>query len=319
MNIIYTVCNRSSLPHALALGASVMEHQPGDIFYIGWVDNRPVPHLPEQYRIIPVTDLAIPLWQQMTEQYYDFELLPACRPWFAKKIMELNPHCNRLTFFAPTVLLLNSVESVIGRQAEMTLTPHITSPLRKSAPLEDKRILNIGMFHAGSWSIRKSTQTLDFLNWWAVRTLDRAKYDLCDGMCLDQLWLNFGPVRIHNWEKVSEPSWHYGLHRLPNHPLEAANGQFSVGGNTLLSVDFAGLLFFDPIWSDYAGMARRSIAFQELVSYYRTLLAAAGPEATPKGTPGYGQIPEIKAGRILRNKLAAKLSDITEFIDQYQI
>ena len=318
MNIIYTVCNRSSLPHALALGESVRQHQPDDIFYIGWVDNIPTPSLPDFFRIIPVTSLDIPSWAEMINHYYDFELLAACRPWFAKKILEVNPLYHRLTFFAPTVLLLQPVESIIGGQAEIFLTPHITHPLSKPSPLEDKRILNIGMFHAGSWSIRKSEQTLDFLNWWAVRTLDRAKFDLCEGMCMDQLWLNFAPVRIYKWKKISEPTWHYGLHRFVNNPLELANGQFTINDNSLLTVDFAGLLFFDPIWSDYAGLASGNTAFTQLLSHYRKIIAETG-KIPLSGVPGYGRVAKIKASRILRNKLASKLNDITEYIDQYEI
>jgi len=314
MNIIFTVCNRTSLPHALALGNSVMQF-PDNIFYLCWVDTGIVPQLPEHIKLLSVSDLKIPAWEQMIHHYYDFELLPACRPWFAKHLINLHQDQHTFAFFAPTVLLLNPISEIFRNDAGILLTPHISKPLVKSGNLDDKRILNIGMFHSGSWILNRNEESLKFLDWWTIRTIDRAKFDLCNGMCMDQLWLNFALVRITSAHQVSHPGWHYGLHAVLNKELVYQNDQYNVDGSPLISIDFAGLDFFDPIWSDHADLISGNKAFKKIFLEYRKNINAF-KSLLPTG-PGYGIIPKIKPNRILRKKIKVKLRSITQFIDQF--
>jgi len=316
MNIIFTVCNRTNLTNALALGSSVMQF-PGYIFYLCWVDTGMISNLPNNIKLLPVADLAIPEWQQMVDTYYDFELLPACRPWFAKHLVTVHQNEDTFTFLAPTVFVFNALDRVFNSHSDLQLTPHISSPLSKSSDLDDKRILNIGMFHSGSWILRKNEESLKFLDWWAIRTVDRAKFDLCNGMCLDQLWLNFALVRIKNADQISCSGWHYGLHSVLNHKLAFSNGQYYVDGKDLISVDFAGLDTFDPIWSDHQPLISKSIHFKNLHTDYKKRLSMFQPYQPQEPTPAYGKIPEIKKDRLLRKNIAGKLRSVTRFIDRF--
>ena len=316
MNIIFTVCNRTNLSNAITLGKSVMQH-PGNIFYLCWVDKVTLSKLPENIKLLTVSELDIPQWQQMTEHYYDFELLPACRPWFAKHLISLHPDKHTFAFFAPTVLLFKPIENIFDPNSGLLLTPHIAKPLEKSSILDDKRILNIGMFHAGSWILNKNEESLKFLDWWAIRTIDRAKFDLCNGMCMDQLWLNFALVRITNAHQIAHHGWHYGLHSVLNKKLDFQNEQYSVDGDPLISVDFAGLGFFDPIWSDHAALLSRNKTFKKLFSDYQKNLSSFRSFLPLESKPGYGLVPKINKNRMLRKKIKGKLKSITAFIDQF--
>ena len=294
-----------------------MQH-PGNTFYLCWADSPVITKLPEYIKLITVSELHIPEWEQMLNHYYDFELLPAVRPWFAKYLINLHPDESTFAFFAPTVLLLKPFEEISVSRADIFLTPHITGPLKKSSVLDDKRILNIGMFHSGSWILNKSDESLKFLDWWSVRTIDRAKFDLCNGMCMDQLWLNFALVRIKNAQQISHPGWHYGLHAVLNKKLIFEKGQYSVNGNPLISADFAGLCFFDPIWSDHAALLSQNKAFTQLFAEYQKVLSDFRAFLPSESTPAYGLILNIKKNRMLRKKIEGKLKSITAFIDQFQ-
>ncbi|REA56969.1 hypothetical protein DSL64_25285 [Dyadobacter luteus] len=315
MNIIFTVCNRTSLAHALALAKSVMQY-PGNLFYLGWVDYTELTDLPAYIKLIRPDEVAIPKWQHMTEQYYDFELVNACRPWFLKHLLQLHPDHSGFTFFAPTVFLYNSFEEIISTPSGMQVTPHITKALAKSAVLDDKRILNVGMFHAGSWTFNRSEESLRFLDWWAERTLDRAKFDLCNGMCMDQLWLNFVLVRIPDAIQISNPGWHYGLHSVLNKALELKDQTYLVEGEKLISADFAGLDFFDPIWSDHAPLLKNSGLYKTLYSDYKKIVNSF-KQFVPGGKPGFGKNPDIKPDRLFRKRWRTNLKSITQFIDQF--
>ncbi|MCE7040073.1 hypothetical protein [Dyadobacter sp. CY312] len=315
MNIIFTVCNRTSLSNALALANSAVQYT-GSVFYLCWVDTIEITNLPSNIRLLPVSSVQLPQWKEMTALYYDFELLPACRPWFAKHLLNIHPDVNTLTFLSPTVFLYHSLSDIIATDGGMLVTPHITGALERSPILDDKRILNVGMFHAGSWTLNRSAQTLQFLDWWAERTIDRAQFDLCNGMCMDQLWLNFVLVRVHNARQLTHPGWHYGLHSVLNKVIELRGDKYFVSGKPLISADFAGLEFFDPVWSDHAPLLAQSGQFKQLYADYKKVVNSFRKDV-PLGKPGFGRIPDIKPNRLLRKKLANNIKSVTRFIDQF--
>ncbi|MEO6284007.1 MAG: hypothetical protein ABIN80_18575 [Dyadobacter sp.] len=317
MNIIYTVCNRTNLNHALVLVESALRHQPNDTFYLCWVDTLPLKDLPSHIKLLTVAESNIPHFKGMEAQYYHFELLPASRPWFGLEILRRNPECERITFLAPTVLLTKSIEEVAGTNSDVVLTPNINKPLASSTILDDKRILNIGMFHSGSWILKPGPLTIQTLQWWADRTVDRAKFDLCNGMNTDQLWLNYVPVWVPDTVQVSNPGWHYGLHAVLNRNLVSTKEGFSVDTQPLISVDFAGLDHFDPVWSDHAALLSKNAALRELYSDYKKSVKKTPVLVQNDGIPGYGKPADIKKNRISRNKLAGKLKALTVYIDQF--
>lgn len=317
MNIIYTVCNRTNLAHALALADSVLQHQPGGVFYIGWVDSLSINKLPEHVKLLPVTEIAIPGWDKMAADYYDFELLPACRPWYALGILKKHPECGQLTFLAPTVVLKKSFNSVLNADSEMFLTPNISAPLKSSPILDDKRILNAGMYHSGSWTLRPSGKTKAALEWWAHRTIDRAHFDLCNGMNTDQLWLNYMPVWVPATQTMHNAGWHYGLNAVLNKNLISKNGSHEVDGQPLISLDFAGLGHFDPIWSDHAPLVTENKAFQALFMEYQRIVIRKKQELELGGEPAFGKYANILPNRLMRKGIAAKLKELTTYIDQF--
>lgn len=318
MNIVFTVCNRSQLPNAIALGMSVLKYNADYTFYIGWADTLPLPVLPAGLMGFSVETANIPDWGQMCARYYDFELIPASRPWFARAIIKANPDCTRLLFLSATTQLYGSLQEILPSKSELLLTPNISKPLNPSEILDDKRILNVGMFHAGSWAIKPSVVTMNMLNWWAHRTIDRAKFDLCNGMCMDQLWLNYGPVWVPDTKQVDHPGWHYGLHAILNKSLGMSDGVYTVDGENLITIDFAGLTHFDPVWSDHIELAGLNTVFQRLFKEYLVTVKSFD-KGLPKGTPGYGKVPQINEKRLVRKNIVNKLKSITKFIDQYEV
>jgi hypothetical protein len=298
------------------LADSASLHQPDHTFYLCWVDSTPL-QLPAHIRVINVGQAQIPHWEQMEANYYDFELLAACRPWFALKLLELHKDCKSLVFLAPTVWLVKPFQDVINPESDVHLTPNIRKPLAPSNILDDKRILNVGMFHSGSWILKPAENTLKMLKWWSERTIDRAQFDLCNGKNMDQLWLNYTLVWIPATTQIAHPGWHYGLHSILNNDLQIKNGVYHIEGKPLISLDFAGLDYFDPVWSDHARLMSLNNAFQSLYSSYKSSLAKNKNKLPVHSGAGYGKTPDIKANRILRNNLAARLKSITAFIDQF--
>lgn len=315
MKSIFTVCNETELAQAITLGVSVKKFHPDSLFFIGWVGDVPPRRLPENMLVIPIQQLGIDKWTEMTAHYSTYELVMACRPWFAQYILKQNASCEQLTFLAPTVFLYQSL-GTIDSTSDLLLTPNLLKPLPASDLLDDKRILNIGMFHSGSWLLKRSTETEFFLNWWCERTIDRAKFELCNGMCMDQLWLNYAPVWVKNTSHITTPAWHLGLHSLLNSSLSMENNTHLVNGTSLISVDFAGLTSYHPIWSDHSKLANQYPVFKQLLKNYSQLSKEYSSyiSETSKipGTPHKKSLSKRRKGVI------NGLKTITRFITYYE-
>lgn len=318
MTAFFTVCNRHQLPGAIALGKSIREHHKGASFIIGWADEVNLPAVPAGIEIIPVSDLDLPQLPQMSGLYYDFELVHALRPWFARHLLEHKPDISNLVFLAPTTMVYRSFEHLFDPGKDLLLTPHIVERLPASHNLDDKRILNIGMFHSNAWIARRSESVKNLLDWWSIRTIDRASFDLCNGMCLDQLWLNYAPVHVARSLIIRDPLWHIGLHNCLLYPVRLENTVPVINGEHAYTVDFAGLYGYHPVWSDHTALVAGRSGWASLLGGYRKNLETLKEFSLP-GNAAYGQPAFISSVRNFRRSVKSKLDGMTDLIDQFEI
>lgn len=318
MTAFFTVCNRHQLPGAIALGKSIREHHKGARFFIGWADEADLPGLPDGMEIVPVSDLELPQLAQMSVRYYDFELVHALRPWFARHLLEQRPAISGLVFLAPTAMVYRSFEHLSDPAKDLLLTPHIVRRLPESRGLDDKRILNIGMFHSNAWIARRSESVQNLLDWWSTRTIDRASFDLCNGMCLDQLWLNYAPVYASRSFIIRDPLWHLGLHNCLLYPVKVENAIPIVNGERVYTVDFAGLYGYHPVWSDHTALVAGHGGWTSLLGSYRKNLETLKEFSLP-GNAAYGRPASISSVRNFRRSVKSKLDSLTELVDQFEI
>jgi hypothetical protein len=318
MHIIFTVCNRFTFANAMALAQSVLHHEATSTFYLCWTDRAPLPALPAHVQGLRVEDIAVPGWQEMCSNYYDFELVAATRPWFAKYLIQLEG-LTGLTFLAPSTWLMHAMSPVLTPQADLYLTPNISKPVADNPVIDDKRILNIGMFNSGAWSLRKNQSTESFLNWWAARTYDRAKFDLCEGMCMDQLWLNYAPVWVASTRFIGHPAWHFGLRSVTADRLTIENGHYQVQGQPLISVDFSGVAAFDPVWSDHSALLSFDKLYKKLYLEYIATVQNFTSMLDVKNSNVYGIASKISKNRGIRKNVAGKIKRIMQLIDQVPV
>ena len=316
MDIIFTVCNRYTLANALVLAESVRLYQPGSIFYLCLVDKIEIYPVSTEMHILNVNEIDIPGLDEMCKRYLNFELVAACRPWFGKYICDHKlKHLNTLTFLAPTTMLLNEMSS-LPQDIDLLLTPNIASPLVKNSHLDDKRILNVGMFNSGCWTLKKTEATEKFLKWWGERTYDRAKFDLCNGSCMDQLWLNYAPVWVNKTNFSTSGAWHYGLRSVLNHELTFNDQQYFVKGQKLISADFTGLAGFDPVWSDHVKLLSLNEAFKKLYTEYQKRVKGFEPLNGKGSGSGLGIVANISQHRLLKKKVSLTFQSMIDFINE---
>lgn len=277
MKIAFTVCNRFQLPHALVLAKSFKKYHPDRKFFLGWVDRMKIPQLPEWVEVVAIESLGMTDWADMEKRYFDFELVAACKPFFARHLLTTFPDCQELVFLSPTILLYDSLDLVAVESAFLQLSPQRLRPIVEAdslsaSRLDDKRILNTGMYHADSWVLHPDGQENALISWWCQRMTDRGFLDLCRGMCLDQLWMNFLPCYFERVEIIRNPGWNYGLQAVPGSELTLTGDSYSVDGVPIITLDFAGLESFHPIWSDHADLVKGRALWSDLRQSYRNSL-----------------------------------------------
>lgn len=319
MKIAFTVCNRQQLSHALCLGQSLLRHNPDRRFIIGWVDPTLPDTLPDWLTLIRVEDLAIPDWSAMIARYFDFELVAACKPFFARHILENHPACTELMYLAPTVWVLGALNPITQPDTLMQLTPHRLKPIARPGQLDDKRILNMGMYHAGSWIIHPTGQEKVLLDWWCERTPDRAYLNLCRGMCLDQLWMNYLPILYSGISIVRNSGWHYGLHAVLGTAFSKSDAGYSVDGQPLITLDFAGMEDFHPIWSVHMHLIDEVPYWQEIRVAYRKQLKSFPLPRISSAPSAYGHPATLKSFRRERKQLVTLLKSLVGRIERYDL
>jgi len=320
MRIAFTVCNRHQFRHALTLGESLLSHNPEFKFIVGWTDSAPLPELPPWLTLIRINELDRIDWQGMALRYYDFEFVAACKPFFARYILSKYQSCTELLYISPSTWVLGAMDSILNSEVFFQLTPHRLGPITESGRLDDKAILNMGMYHAGCWALHPDGQEKQLFDWWCERTAERAHFDLCQGMCLDQLWMNYLPALYSGIQPIRNPGWHYGLHAVAGHELSLdATMNFQVDQQTLVTVDFTGIEGYHPVWTDYADLIHEQKNWPSLLAAYRERLDAQKvPSFDPASTP-YGKVPLIKNYRKQRKRVVGLLKDMIHRIETYDL
>lgn len=315
MKIAFTVCNRHLLSHALVLAHSLKQHDPGHLFFLGWVDRMKLPNLPAWVNVVSVDSLEITDWAGMQQRYYHFELLAACKPFFARHLLNTFADCKELSYFSPTTRLFSPIDSVSDKSAFLQLSPQRLRPVSKPVSgLDDKRILNTGMYQAASWIMHPDGQETALLSWWCERMIDRGFLDLCEGMCLDQLWLNYLPIYHEGVKIIQNAGWNYGLSAVPDSVLGLASGRYFVDEHPLITLDFAGVESHHPILSNHASLVKGQDLWSDLRQSYQKVLKQHPCPGDETVAP-YGKATPMKSNRRFRKQTVRVLEKIIERIE----
>lgn len=200
MKIVYTCCSNNYLAQAKILGDSVVRYNPEYSFFICLVDSL---HPDIDYSffsphtIIPIADIPIPEFDEIWKRYAIIELNTAVKPSCCKYfIAEYKP--DYIFYIDPDIQIfapLTQLEAEF-KQHDILLTPHTITPI----PLDGKEpqetvFLNYGIYNLGFIGLQaNSKNTHALLDWWEERTIKRGYIDICNGVFVDQLYMNHAPL-----------------------------------------------------------------------------------------------------------------------------
>lgn len=230
--LVFTVCTAEQYPFAQILAESL----PTEIFFkVGVID---APQRTDD-TIVSLESLPFEEIAQMQQRYNSDALVHASKAFYADYFLQ-REDVQHVIYFDATTLVFD-FGAVLQKvfEYDIVLTPRLTRKFGQSAYGDEKMFLNTGMYDNGFFALSKSQNTTRFLQWWQQRLVDRAYFDVCNGMNHDQLWLNYVPILFENSCIHRNTGWNVSLQNLHERVLTFQNRQWLVNqSQTLVFFNF---------------------------------------------------------------------------------
>jgi hypothetical protein len=193
MTIVYTICTISYSSQAYLLAQTLLKHNSDCKFVIGLVGggkNHLEAIFPKSVDIIEVKDLQILVFNEMQARYKIYELCFSLKPYTALYLLNEYKNCDKILYLDSDIYVFSSFNIILQQldNCSILLSSHSNSPYKKHTKAE-RGILTGGNFNAGFIAIRRTNESIAFLQWWAEKLVNE-----CLGLVGDQVWLNLVPL-----------------------------------------------------------------------------------------------------------------------------
>lgn len=286
-----TIVSKNYISLARVWNDSFLRHHPGARTFVLLVDRIEGTFDPkrERFELIEIGQLGLPALPDLTFKYNITELNTAVKPFFLEHLLRRRG-VERLLFFDPDVLVLAPLHraraALVG--ANVVLTPHILSPMPTDGfkPTEIDFLIS-GSYNLGFLGLRRSPETLEFLQWWQDR-LEKYCFSAPEqGLFTDQKWIDLVPSLVPNVSVVRDRGYntaYWNLHERLD--LTCEGETFRLGDLPLAFFHFSGLEFENPerVSKHQNRFRMRDLgdAYRRLFFEYIRALRSAGFEQTNK-------------------------------------
>jgi hypothetical protein len=235
--IAFTICSVNYLAQAVALGDSLLAHNPNYQFIIGLVDeiDEAYPIVKSvNYTLIPIKEISIPNFNTFCAQYNITELNTAVKPFYFSYLFEKNEAVESIVYLDPDIFVYHSFELLEKHllSNQIVLTPHITKPINDNKYPTETDFLNAGIYNLGFIALKRGNESLALINWWKERLTHLCKIDFEKGLFVDQLWLNFATLFYKEVFVLDNPGYNMAYWNLQERSLSK-----NVGGVYMVNSD----------------------------------------------------------------------------------
>ena len=196
----FTSVTANYIPKARVLAKSVKRNFDHAIFHLVLSDRLPdgIDLKAEPFNsVIHISDLEIPHLDAWIFQHSLVELCTAVKGSAFEYILETY-QAEKIVFLDPDIVVLHSLDelSELLDKSSIVLTPHLVAPESSYEAILDNEIcaLKHGVYNLGFLAIRRSPESLAFINWWRSRLLAFCYDDIPGGLFTDQRWVDLAPA-----------------------------------------------------------------------------------------------------------------------------
>jgi hypothetical protein len=249
MKAAFTICTNSYWAKAKIATESFLKHHPEYRFYIFLLDKTDATI---NYSAIHNCDYVeveafFPQVQELSLKYNIMELSCAVRPAIFLHMFEKG---------FTTVLHIDSDTQTYDRFVEVeplldtnniVVTPHFCSPIDDGKYPSEIDFVKFGLYNLGFLAVKKSDETIRFMNWWHSRLMKYCYNRPNESMFTDQLWVNYAPVFFEGVYILKHVGYNVANWNLYERKLERIDNTFLVNKiQRLKFIHFSYFVFNDP-------------------------------------------------------------------------
>jgi hypothetical protein len=250
MTIAFTICSINYLAQARTLGDSLASTNPEILFVIGLVDNQEGVSFEQSYQpkypMVEIDKIGIQGFAEMADRYNITELNTAVKPFYFTYFFKQYPKAQNVIYFDPDIIVYQPLTGLLNslKNHEAVLTPHINTPIEDRQTPNELHHLNTGIYNLGFVAFRRSEVNTEFIHWWEEKLRFECLIDLCNGLFVDQNWMNFLPVFVANTHIERNPGYNAAYWNLHERTFSERENVFYVNGNNpLIFFHYSG---YDP-------------------------------------------------------------------------
>ncbi|MCF2517940.1 glycosyl transferase [Dyadobacter sp. CY351] len=250
MTIAFTICSINYLAQARTLGDSLKSTNPDVLFFIGLVDSLKGVVFEKGYNtdfpMIEIDKIEIRDFQEMADRYNITELNTAVKPFYFTYFFKHYPEAHNVIYFDPDIIVFQPLTELLSSLSahKAVLTPHINTPIEDQLTPNELHHLNTGVYNLGFVAFSRSPEITAFINWWEEKLRYECLIDLCNGLFVDQNWMNFLPIFVPDTHLERNPGYNAAYWNLHERVFLESDGTFFVNEtNPLIFFHYSG---YDP-------------------------------------------------------------------------
>jgi hypothetical protein len=247
MTLAFTICSINYLAQAQTLGQSLRVQNPSVEFVIGLVDRLDQVTLEADkvppFQLLEIDKINIEFFEEMCENYNITELNTAVKPYFIDYFYKNRPDIKNVIYFDPDIIVFDSLAKLEHslEQYSMVVTPHICSPINDDLNTKETDHLSTGLYNLGFIATSRSEATYKMVDWWKDRLAKDCRIDLCNGLFVDQHWINFVPLFFPNDVLVDKyPGYNVAYWNLHERTVSQQNNKYFINGEPLIFFHYSG-------------------------------------------------------------------------------
>ncbi len=218
--VIFTIVAKNYMASALTLKGSVLKLHSDVDFYIVLADQWDDEEQKKRggNNVLVADASVVPEILSMSFFYDVVEFSTSIKPFYFLYFMKVLDY-DKVIYLDPDIWVLSSMDGLWNSliEHEAVLTPHITDINCVSGYHKESHILSRGVFNLGFLGMRKSTDTIQFLNWWAIQM--RTECIRSETLFVDQKWADYIPIfvkdiKIERSKAYNISDWNYHERKL---------------------------------------------------------------------------------------------------------
>lgn len=213
INAVFTIVAKNYLSYARNLMESLRRHAP-DMRRVVILADQPdgfFDPAAEHLEVVLTSQLDIPDSRWFHFKYSVLELCTGVKP-YAIDYLFRQLGAEQVVYFDPDIQVYGPLN--LPGDANIVLTPHLTSPVRDDRKPGELDILLRGTYNLGFIGLNKSSETDRFVAWWKDKLADACRVDLAHGMFVDQRWVDLVPGLFEGVHILRDPQYNIAYWNL---------------------------------------------------------------------------------------------------------